>query len=352
MWETDEIRPRRPTPVEEAIERPADLRTDALGRRAALPARARPRAARRNRRGLAARRGADSVRIVDGRRPRRQSRRSRPTSRGGSAWSRGGWRRTSTSASSRRCSSSCRSPTRPPNSGARAGGAREPYRAVLRDVRAGYCDTRVARRALARATRRDGGGRLLAAGSPRSAGPLPPVACRDRAGLDRGGPADRRPAPVAAFGLTLVRLDVRQHASRHAAALDGDHARRAWRVVPEWGEAERQAFLDCARSRSASQSRARCRRRRRGARRASTRFRAAAQTSTRIARRLRRVDGAGAVRRPRGRVPAGAWPACRLRVVPLFEQVDDLEAAPPQTMQGAARDPGVSRPHRRTGRKS
>ena len=48
---------------------------------------------------------------------------------------------------------------------------------------------------------------------------------------------------------------------------------------------------------------------------------------SRIARRLRGVDGAGAVGRPGGRRACSASPGAALRIVPLFEQVDALRGA-------------------------
>ena len=48
---------------------------------------------------------------------------------------------------------------------------------------------------------------------------------------------------VAAFGRSLVRLDVRQHATRHAAALDAVTRHQGHGSYLEWPEAERQRFL-------------------------------------------------------------------------------------------------------------
>ena len=129
-----------------------------------------------------------------------------------------------------------------PDLHARAGGAREPYRAVLRHV---------GRRLLATRT---GIGLQLAAHARRFRGMQPPSGAHASeepdAHLVEGHPyesideliepialcyrslvetgqqviADGRLADLlrrtAAFGLTLVRLDVRQHAERHTAAID------------------------------------------------------------------------------------------------------------------------------------
>jgi phosphoenolpyruvate carboxylase len=48
---------------------------------------------------------------------------------------------------------------------------------------------------------------------------------------------------TAAFGLTLVRLDLRQHASRHAAALDALTSHLGAGRFSEWTEEKRQSFL-------------------------------------------------------------------------------------------------------------
>ena len=48
---------------------------------------------------------------------------------------------------------------------------------------------------------------------------------------------------LAAFGSSLVRLDVRQHSRRHAAALDAITRRLSGESYLEWSEAERQRFL-------------------------------------------------------------------------------------------------------------
>jgi phosphoenolpyruvate carboxylase len=51
---------------------------------------------------------------------------------------------------------------------------------------------------------------------------------------------------TAAFGLTLVRLDLRQHATRHAEALDAITRHRGLGSYLEWDEAQRQSFLVAA----------------------------------------------------------------------------------------------------------
>src|SRR5205085_10794173 len=51
---------------------------------------------------------------------------------------------------------------------------------------------------------------------------------------------------TAAFGLTLVRLDLRQHAARHAEALDATTRHRGLGSYLEWDESQRQSFLVAA----------------------------------------------------------------------------------------------------------
>jgi len=109
-----------------------------------------------------------------------------------------------------------------------AGDAREPYRAVLLTLR----------------------GQLQAAGAPHAGVDLhrPLELCyrslveTGQSRLAEGRLTDvlRR---VAAFGTSLVRLDVRQHAKRHAAALDAITRRLGGDSYLEWTEAERQRFL-------------------------------------------------------------------------------------------------------------
>lgn len=111
---------------------------------------------------------------------------------------------------------------------ARAAGAREPYRAVLRDLR-----------------------ERLAAADP--AGPAvdlhEPLALCHRSLTATGQAllADGRLTDVlrrvAAFGPSLVRLDIRQHADRHAAALDAITRQRTGESYLGWTESQRQRFL-------------------------------------------------------------------------------------------------------------
>jgi phosphoenolpyruvate carboxylase len=140
---------------------------------------------------------------------------------------------------------------------ARAQDAREPYRAVLREVRDRL-----------RATREHLGGQLARAEllkgdsqRPGSARVAPYVAAAEllepldlcyRSLVETGQTtiAEGRLTDVlrrtAAFGLTLVRLDLRQHASRHAAALDAITRHRGLGSYLDWDESRRQAFLAAA----------------------------------------------------------------------------------------------------------
>ena len=136
----------------------------------------------------------------------------------------------------------------------RANGAREPYRAVLREVRDRL-----------RATRDHFGGQLARAellkgdATPGKAAPYLSVAdLREplqlcyRSLVETGQQviADGRLTDLlrrtAAFGVTLVRLDLRQHAARHAAALDAITRHRGDGAYLEWDEAKRQAYLTAA----------------------------------------------------------------------------------------------------------
>ncbi len=128
---------------------------------------------------------------------------------------------------------------------ARAGGAREPYRVILGRLRDRLRDTEAVARAAIDRRPPPPGARPL-----RSVDELmePLVACSrslEETGNDeiaRGRLLDiiRR---VACFGLTLVKLDVRQDAGRHAEALDEVTRYLGLGSYLEWSEEERVAFL-------------------------------------------------------------------------------------------------------------
>jgi phosphoenolpyruvate carboxylase len=134
---------------------------------------------------------------------------------------------------------------------ARANGAREPYRAVLREVRDRL-----------RAARDHFGGELARAELLKGDVPrgrvapylsatdlVEPLQLCYRSLVETGQQviADGRLTDLlrrtAAFGLTLVRLDIRQHAGRHAEALDAITRRRGEGSYLEWDEPKRQAYL-------------------------------------------------------------------------------------------------------------
>ena len=137
----------------------------------------------------------------------------------------------------------------------RAGAAREPYRAVLRQVRHRLLATRAALAAeLGKAAGAD-----APLASPPGAAPYTSVAelhealqlChrslvetgQDVAASGRLRDVLRR---VACFGLTLVRLDLRNHAERHTAAIDAIARQAGHGAYSEWPEEQRTAFLRSA----------------------------------------------------------------------------------------------------------
>ena len=126
------------------------------------------------------------------------------------------------------------------------GGVREPYRAAVRAVRHRLRATRAWL------------DEQLASGQP--AAPSPEVLLRaaDLAdplrrcyrslvetgqGLIANGRLLDTIRRVAAFGVTLVRLDIREHASKHAEAIDAMTRARGAGSYLGWNEEERQAFL-------------------------------------------------------------------------------------------------------------
>jgi phosphoenolpyruvate carboxylase len=127
----------------------------------------------------------------------------------------------------------------------RTGGAREPYRAVLRELRQKL-----------RATRRSLGAALEGAATPspitlceRADDVLEPLLLCHRSLLETNqhivadGPLTDIIRRVMTFGITLVRLDVRQHSGRHAEALDAITARAGLDQYSSWSEEQRTSFL-------------------------------------------------------------------------------------------------------------
>jgi phosphoenolpyruvate carboxylase len=140
---------------------------------------------------------------------------------------------------------------------ARANGAREPYRAILREVRDRLRATRETLGSeLSRAELLKGDSERPSTTRVRpylsAAEFVEPLQLCYRSLIETGQNviAEGRLTDVlrrtAAFGLTLVRLDLRQHASRHAEALDAITRHRGLGSYLEWDEPRRQAFLVAA----------------------------------------------------------------------------------------------------------
>jgi phosphoenolpyruvate carboxylase len=134
---------------------------------------------------------------------------------------------------------------------ARVGGAHEPYRALLREVQRGVEQTRrhVEDQLSLRARRPNSRGEEIYATAEQLVEPL--RLCFDS--LNATGNdviANGRLADVlrrlSAFGLTLVRLDVRQEAARHTEAIDLIARQMGRAGYTDWSEDERVEFLTSA----------------------------------------------------------------------------------------------------------
>jgi phosphoenolpyruvate carboxylase len=234
---------------------------------------------------------------------------------------------------------------------ARVEGAREPYRALLRTVRDRLRVTRDdLGRALTAAFSSSGApgsrGRATllgqtAAPSPADAEELPPYETVDdlieplmlchRSLVATGQEliANGRLIDVlrrtAAFGLTLVRLDLRQHASRHVAALTAITQQRGLGSYGEWSEARRQTFL-CDQLRDPDRSQDLQVRGDDHVKDVFDTFRVAAEIHP---------ESLGAYIVSMAQTPSDVlaveflqrMAGARLRTVPLFEQVDSLRGA-------------------------
>ena len=236
-WETEEVRRERPSPLDEVRSALAVFEETLWDALPALLPLARPHAAPVHRPGLAARRGTHQVRLVDRRRSRRQ-----PV-----CHARGHAQRLPDGAldravavprrKSNSCGSSSRCPTPPPELRAQVDGAHEPYRALLRSLQQRVDASRrhieeLLRAVPAAATAASGGyaSRPGFTWEPEMFEPVsefiePLLLChRSLHATGNGIIADGRLTDVlrrmAAFGLTLVRLDVRQEAERHTEAVD------------------------------------------------------------------------------------------------------------------------------------
>jgi phosphoenolpyruvate carboxylase len=231
---------------------------------------------------------------------------------------------------------------------ARAGNAREPYRLILRDVGTRLRATRdVLGREIANAdlARRGPPPANKTAATQRGAEPyaslddfLEPIALCYRSLVETGQGliAEGRLADVlrrtAAFGLTLVRLDLRQHSKKHAEALDAITRSLGRGSYLEWDEPQRQEFVrEALRERPApsvfdiSDP--------------SAEVRDVIETVRTAA--VIQPDSLGAYVISMAQAPSDvlaveyllAAAGARLRVVPLFEQVDDLARAA-ETIRG------------------
>src|SRR5205814_3782131 len=131
---------------------------------------------------------------------------------------------------------------------ARVGNAHEPYRALLREVQRGLEQARrhVEDQLSLRAKRAGGRGDEIYATAEQLAEPL--RLCFDSLHATGNGViANGRLADVlrrlSAFGLTLVRLDVRQEAARHTEAIDLIARQMGRPGYTDWSEEERVEFL-------------------------------------------------------------------------------------------------------------
>ncbi len=213
----------------------------------------------------------------------------------------------------------------------RAGGAHEPYRAVLR----GLHDRLLAiRSALGEELRRAQGRNQN--GEPEPVVPqdpdlFEPLFLCYRSLLETGqlrvagGRLTDVLRRVAAFGQTLVRLDLRQHAKRHAAALDAITRHLGAGSYIDWTEEERVAFLTKALREAPGEDLLRM---------AADEEVTDVLTTFRTAAALG-AESLGAYVVSMARAPSDvlaveflqAQAGSALRVVPLFEQVDDLRSA-------------------------
>ena len=208
---------------------------------------------------------------------------------------------------------------------ARASGAREPYRAVLRDLRRRLHATRAWLEAQLAGVPYHGNEHHLLSTAADLGEPLrlchESLLATGQQIIASGRLTDviRR---VSAFGLTLVRLDIRQHASRHAETLDTITRAGGIGSYLEWNEAERQSFLV---RELETDARTKVRRYDNGDEVVRT-----LQTLAEI-----HPESLGAYVVSMAQAPSDvlaveylqSLAGCRLRTVPLFEQVDDLGRA-------------------------
>jgi phosphoenolpyruvate carboxylase len=213
----------------------------------------------------------------------------------------------------------------------RAGGAHEPYRAVLRDVHRKLVTLRARlghELQESRTGRTRHGGTALLHDDPTL---FEPLELCDRSLVATGqelvaaGRLSDVLRRVATFGQTLVRLDIRQHAERHVQALDAVTRHLGTGSYAEWNEDRRVTFL-----RSAL----------REPPRPELLEIAASEEVTDVFETLRTVaalgpESFGAYVVSMAQAPSDVLAVefmqrhagCDLRVVPLFEQVEHLRGA-------------------------
>ena len=187
-----------------------------------------------------------------------------------------------------------------------AGGAREPYRAILRRLRDRLKEN--------------------ASNPVRTSELLEPLLLCHRSLVETGqtivasGPLTDMIRRVTAFGATLVRLDLRQHASQHATTVDAITRQTGAGSYLAWPEDQRQAFLTAQLTDSSAQP--------------------VAHSDGEVLDTLRLAaqlppESLGAYVVSMARAPSDILAVeflqtiagTRMRTVPLFEQVDDLNGA-------------------------
>jgi phosphoenolpyruvate carboxylase len=328
-WETSEVRRERPSPIDEARSGLVVFEQtlwDTLPQYLRVLDRA---LVKHTGAGAAARGRPDPLRLLDRRRPRRQPRRHARRSPRPCACSRAGrpsvctCARSTRSGRSSRCAraaKSCGRASAAPTS--RTGPAARQVRQRLLNARA-WIESRLEGRPQPPSgpMDRDDGG------SARPAAPLLPLADRDGRRAD-GRRAPARPDPARR------RLRGDAGAARPAPALgaphrdaDAHHARARARRYEAWSEADRQAFLleelqgRRPLSRTTSRRRPRCATcSTRSARPRACRPRRSAPTSSRWPRAPSDVLAVDLLQKEAAR-------RTPLRVVPLFETIEDLQHA-------------------------
>ena len=249
-WLTDEVRRQRPTPIDEAQSGLLVFGTVALANTAARAAPAEPRLARDDRRAAAARprSGAFCVGSWMGGRPRPATPTSPRPSRSTCACSPAGWRgdlylKEVTELRHELSLTTCSDELKALVPAA----SREPYRVFLDTIRQTLQATRVYLGDQLRRLNTADQTRVHLPKDGRPASPfaaLPAIAPGDRCGAcSRAAVLRICCVGLYAFGLTLVRLDIRQEAARHTELLAEITTELGLGCYKDWPEGERQAFL-------------------------------------------------------------------------------------------------------------